>query len=77
LKGVTKAVKDPRKFVLAAITLSKRGGFCRPIKGAIHTGSEAAAKGPLRAAGRDFAVVLVQTSALGGRFSILSTTSMK
>jgi hypothetical protein len=27
--------------------------------------------------GRDFAVVLVQTSALGGRFSILSTTSMK
>jgi hypothetical protein len=77
LNGVTKAVKDPRKFVLAAITLSKRGSFCRLIKGSIHTGSEAAAKGPLRAASRDFAVVLVQTSAAAGRFNILSTTSMK
>jgi hypothetical protein len=77
LNGVTKAVRDPRKFVLAAITLSKRGGFCRPIKRAIHTGSEAAAKGPRRAGSRDFAVVLVQTSGVGGRFSILSTTSMK
>jgi hypothetical protein len=73
---VTKAVRDPRKFVLAAITLSKHGAS-RLIKRSIHTGSEAAAKGPLRTASRDFAVVLVQTSGLGGRFNILSTTSMK
>jgi hypothetical protein len=43
----------------------------------IHTGSDATAKGPLSAGSRDFAAVMVQTSAPAGRFSILSTTSMK
>jgi hypothetical protein len=46
-------------------------------QGSIHTGYDAAAKDPLGEHSRDFAVVLVQTSKPLGRFSILSTTSMK
>jgi hypothetical protein len=46
-------------------------------QGSIHTGSNARAKGPPGMASRDFAAVLVQTSAPVGRFSILSITSMK
>jgi hypothetical protein len=60
---------------------SERAGCVPPAhlveRGSIHTGSDATAKGPLPTSSRDFAVVMVQTSAGAGRFSILSTTSMK
>src|ERR1700744_3455956 len=48
LKGVTKAVKEPRNFVLAALELLPNAdcGARRPFKEGIHIGSGGAAKGP-------------------------------
>jgi hypothetical protein len=51
LNGVTKAVKDPRKFVLAAMAFLQTRGNLPPAQlpepSSIHIGSDAAAKGPL------------------------------
>src|SRR3954451_13168576 len=66
LNGVTKAVNDPRKFVLAAMEILRthvlRLGFLKLI----HIGSDGQAKGPrhrpdvLPGRGRYFAAVLAQ-----------------
>jgi hypothetical protein len=63
---VTKAVKEPRKFVLAAMdflrTLDLRR--CRLLEWSIHIGSHDGAKGPRRLHNsRDFAAVMAQTVA--------------
>src|ERR1700716_415754 len=63
LNGVTKAVNEPRKLVLAAMDYPPNAP-CVPSNsaGPIHTGSGVAAKGPSRSVlGRDFAVVMAQT----------------
>src|SRR6202042_3784904 len=47
LNGVTKAVNDPRKFVLAAMDFLRTHGFTAFSVGQpIHIGSEGQAKGP-------------------------------
>src|SRR6195952_2242264 len=47
LKGVTKAVNDPRKFVLAAMEYLRTRGFaaCSLLEPLIHIGSAGQAKG--------------------------------
>jgi hypothetical protein len=45
LNGVTSAVNEPRKFVLAAMDSSERA-FAALCCGPIHIGSEVQAKGP-------------------------------
>src|SRR6201981_2339950 len=91
LKGVTKAVKEPRNFVLAAMELlpNADSGARRPFKEAIHIGSGGLVKGlptcpspevasPAAPFSRDFAVVAAQKPA-GRRiaFSILLAVSVK
>src|ERR1700674_4181795 len=50
LNGVTKAVNDPRKFVLAAMDFlrTRASRLCRLLETAIHIGSDDPAKGPHR-----------------------------
>jgi hypothetical protein len=50
LKGVTKAVNDPLKFVLAVMDFlrTRASRLCRLLETAIHIGSGGAAKGPRR-----------------------------
>src|SRR5216117_3274352 len=77
LNGVTKAVKDPRNFVLAAMDFLPHLRVLSELD-AIHTGSDGAAKGPSRDCfSRDFAAVLAHRSRRPGGFSILSTYSIK
>src|SRR6476646_7837031 len=64
LNGVTKAVNEPRKFVLAAMDFLRTRGLrlCCLLQPPIHIGSDDPAKGPPRSEpSRDFAAVLAQT----------------
>jgi hypothetical protein len=49
LNGVTKAVSDPRNFVLAAMDILQRNGTTEKLT-STHIGSDGQAKGPYRMA---------------------------
>src|SRR5438445_11856008 len=67
LKGVTKAVKDPRNFVLAAIGfLQTRGLRLLVLETSTHIGSGGSAKGCTIDPSRDFAAVMAQRPRPGG-----------
>src|SRR5580704_1647909 len=63
LNGVTKAVNEPRKFVLAAMDfLRTRGFYGFAVGPPLHTGSEGQAKDPHRPGhSRDFAGLRAHT----------------
>ena len=87
LKGVTRAVNDPRKFVLAAMDFLQRTGFARQNrqiersacdpKRSFIPGLVTPAKGRAGDSGPDFAAVMAQTAVVSDKFSILSTYSIK
>ena len=86
LNGVTKAVNEPRKFVLAAMDFLQTRDLrhCRHWNRQFISGLAIRRKGRLpvepatRSTSRDFAAVMAQTSASAATyFSILSTYSIK